>query len=208
MKKKKIFVDMQKVNSCLPLLMEIRGEAIKTKNWGQELSLADFAKAMLCLNPQSSGGRIDKRLSEYLNLIKSDNLNRGDRKSANDEYFEWKGSLFTSSNSILNLVQIRPWQDINYILYVFDMRNLSNVQMQFFFLSKEQMELEIENCKISSAHGTKDSNANHDNIELALRIEADSDLYKRWVRDYGISLDNLFIKLNPIKAKNNGEIIK
>ena len=155
MKKSKPLVDMQKVNSCLPLLMEIRGEASKTKDWGQELSLTDFAKAMLCLNPQSSGGRIDKRLSEHLNLIKSDNPDRGDRKSANDEYFEWKGSFFTSSNSILNLVQIRPWQETNYIYYAFDMRNLGDVKMQFFFLSKEQMELEIDNCKTSAAHGTK-----------------------------------------------------
>lgn len=196
--KNRTLVDMQKINSCLALSMEIRGEAKKNTNWGQELLLPDFIKAMLCLNPQSYGSRIDKRLSEHLNLSKSDNKDRGDRKSANDEYLEWKGSFFTSSNSTLNLVQVRPWQDTNYIYYAFDMRNLSDIKMQFFYLSKDQMILEIENCKTSVAHGTKGSNANHDNIELALRIDANSDLYNRWIQEYGISLDELFVKFNPV----------
>jgi len=192
---------MQKVNSCLPLLMEIRGEASKIKDWGEELALIDFAKAMLCLNSQSYGSRIDKRLSEYLNLLKSNDSDRGDRMSVKKEYYEWKGSFFTSSNITLNLVQLRPWQDTNYIFFVFDMRDLSNVKMQFFYLSKAQMELEISNCKTSMAHGTKSSNANHDNIELALRVDADSDLYNRWVQDYGMSLDELYVQLNSTEPE-------
>lgn len=186
-------VNMLEVNTCLALTQKIRSEANKNKKWGWDLPLIDFAKAMLCLNPQSYGSRVDKRLSEILGLLPTNDQDRGDRKSINGKYLEWKGSFFTSSNTALNLVQIRPWQNIDYIYYAFDMRSLNDIKMQLFYLTKNQMDSEL--VKASSAHGTKESNKDNKNKELALRIEADSNDYNRWVQEYGISLENLISKL-------------
>jgi hypothetical protein len=186
-------VDMAKVNACLTLTQEIRGDASKSKKWGWELSLVDFAKAMLCLNPQSYGGRIDKRLSEDLGLLPTDDKDRGDRMSISGKYVEWKGSFITSSNTALNLVQIRPWQETDYIYYSFDMRDLNDIKMQIFHLNKAQMESELGIA--TSAHGTKTSNLKNANNELAVRVEADSDLYKQWVTKYGISMEKLQLVL-------------
>jgi hypothetical protein len=186
-------VDMTEVNACLTLTQKIRSDASKSKKWGWELPLSDFAKAMLCLNPQSYGGRVDKRLSENLGLESTDDKDRGDRKSINGTYVEWKGSFFTSSNTTLNLVQIRPWQDTDYIYYAFDMRDLSNIKMQLFYLNKIQMQSELAGA--TSAHGTKNSNIDNSNNELAVRIEADSDIYNRWIAEYGVSLEELRARL-------------
>lgn len=202
-KKEKPIVDMTKVNNCLALQSELRGDAGKNKTWAHELPLLDCLKALACLTPQSYGGRIEEKLCSDLGLIRTDDPERGDRKSFTGKYIEFKCSIFTSSNTALNLVQIRPWQDTGYIYAAFDMRDLLNIKTQLFYLDKSQMESELVRCKVSSAHGTKKSNINNTNKEVALRIEADSDLYKDWVANYGISEANLAIKLNVVEIDEN-----
>lgn len=185
-------VDMLQINQCASILQKIRYDASCDKNWGSELPITDFAKAMACLNPQSYGGRIDKRLSDILGLFGTDDQDRGDRRAPNGDYLEWKGSFFTSSNKNLNLVQIRPWQNVNYLFYCFDIRNLDKIIMQLFYLTREQMENEMVAAgTISSSHGTKKANINNANDEKSLRIKADDPVYNRWVKDYGKSLDEL-----------------
>jgi hypothetical protein len=191
---KNLDIDMNEINSCLKIMQKIREDANNNKKWGFDLKLEDFAKAMLCLNPQSYGSRIDNRLSNDLFLSKSDDLDRRDKLTAFGEYIEWKGSIFTSCNSFLNLVQIRPWQNTNYIYYAFDLRDFDNIKIQLFYLNKDQMDLELKNS--SSAHGTKKSNLNNINNELAIRICVDSVQYNDWIKQYGISFENLLLKLN------------
>lgn len=188
--------DISEINLCLPLLQKIRGDAAKNKKWGFDLEPNNFAKAMACLTSQSYGGRIENYFANQLNLERTDDQNRGDRRSILGEYFEMKCSIFNTSNVKLNLVQIRPWQNTGYIFCVFDIRDLNNIQTQLFFLNKNQMELEKTKCKVSSAHGTKITNLNNLHKEEAMRLEADGIIYNRWIVEYGISLERLYSKLN------------
>ena len=160
--------------------------------------MEQFALAMNCLNPQSYGGRIANRLSMELGLSNSDNIDKGDKK-INKLYLEFKGSIITSSNSQLNLVQIRPWQEIDgYIFYMWDIRNIDNIKLYFFYLSINDMRFELKNRKISNAHGTNKANKNNKNIELALRIDINSNDFNYWIKNYYYSLDKLMVKLNEI----------
>jgi len=188
-------LNMKEIKAMLRAGQKLRSQAKMDKKWGYELPLSDFALAMLCLNPQSYGARIDGKVSDLLGLSSSGNLDLGDRKSRNDQYHELKGSLITSSNTQLNLVQIRLWQEVDYIIYCFDVRDIDVVKARFFYLSKSQMEKETICGKAQSAHGTKIANANNANKELALRLEIDDPLFARWIKDYGVSLDVLKNKL-------------
>jgi len=187
---------MSEIDDFLKLSQKIRGDAAADNKWGWDLSFPDFMKAMACLNPQSSGGRIENRLSNLLGLTRTNNPDRGDRRSKNLEYIEFKGSIITSSNKNLNLVQIRPWQDVNYIFYIYDIRDMSAPILRLLSLNKEQMSSEVIKCGVTSAHGTKTANSDNHNIELALRLEADSIDYIRWITNYNVTLEALQNKYN------------
>lgn len=187
----KNIIDIVEIRTCNKLLSKIRSEAISNKKYGWDLPLTEFAEVMLCLNPQAYGTRIESRISDMLGLLRSDNKDCGDKMTKDGEYIEWKGSFFTSSNINLNLLQIRLWQETSYIFYAFDMRNFDNITLQFFYLTKDQIELERAICGTTSSHGTKEANLNNSNIELTIRIEAEDKNYNRWVKSYGKSIDEL-----------------
>lgn len=177
-------------------------QKIKTKfaeepNFGFDLSDEQFALCMLCINPQSSGIRIANKISNNLKLFSSGNLDRGDTKSSSGKYQEIKGSLITTTNTLLNIVQIRPWQNIDgYIIYCYDVRDTNNVKIKYFYLTKQQMKNEMVKCGTTSAHGTVKANANNTNRELALRLDVDGNNFARWSKEYAISLDCLRSKLS------------
>jgi hypothetical protein len=189
-------VNISEIKTAAKIMQKIRETAgLNKKNWGWELSLEDFALAMSILNPQSYGNRIDNRIADILELMPTNNKDRGDKKSFNSEHHELKGSLITCSNLVLNMVQIRPWQNVNYIIYCFDVRDIDNINTQFFYLTKNQMKNEMVRCGSTSAHGTKNANLSNKHKELALRLEIYNSNYFRWINEYGISLEDLKIKL-------------
>lgn len=195
-RKSSIEINMLEIKAISKPLQNVRAAAAKdTKHWGWELSWADFALAMSILSGQTYGTRIANRITHELGLTSSGDLDRGDSKSPNDEHEEIKGSLITSSNTALNLVQIRPWQDVNYIIYCFDVRDADNVITQFFYLTKQQMEKEMATCGTTSAHGTYNANLVNKHKELALRLDVDDPNYARWVKEYGVSLEDLEVKI-------------
>lgn len=196
-RKDKPVADIEEIDIALPIMQKVRRDSSQNSKWAFELPINKFIKAMSMLHPQSYGARIEEYICKHcLKLKRTDNKDRGDRKSINGEYYEHKVSIFSSTNTALNLVQIRPWQDTGYIFSAFDIRDLNNIKTQLFLLNKNQFEIEENKCKISSAHGSKSANLGNSKQEKAMRIEVDSDNYNRWVNEYGISLNNLYIKLN------------
>ena len=181
-------IDMIEINSCLSLLHKIRANAHKDTEYGFYLPEKDFLKVMSCLNLGSYGSRIANYIAKKLNINSSDNKDLGDYVAfiSNEDgitskiYIECKISLFTSSNKSLNLVQIRPWQNTAYIFAGIDMCNHDNISIQLFYLTKQQMESE----KQSTAHGKMSP-------ETSIRPKLGTDLYNRWVKEYGISLEAL-----------------
>jgi len=154
----------------------------KDKSFGFNLPIRDFITLMQMLTPQSYGSRIQGRLIKELGFkpIKA-TKNSGDCIDTFGDEWEIKASIITKSNNRLNMVQIRPWQDVGYICVAFDTR-VEPSEIEVYRLDGNQMKEECEKLKASSAHGTKTANENNKNIELRIDINIDKNdvNYQRW----------------------------
>lgn len=153
---------------------------LNTQSWSY------FIKAMSYLNPQSYGVYIAKRLIRELNLTETHaKKGKGDFVDHFGDHYELKVSLSIEEQPKINLVQIRPWQKTNYYFIGFVIKN-GVVYSYCFKLSHEQMANEIKLTNMGSAHGTKDSLVNNENIELrkTIDINANDNTFKRWFLNY------------------------
>jgi hypothetical protein len=154
----------------------------KDDKWMADSDWEEFILLMNLKNPQSYGSLIQNRIIKVMNGDKvKPSLNRGDIK-INNEYFEIKASILTPTNKVMNLVQIRLWQDIaGYCCFAFDVRVKNNFQIHQYYLTHDEMVSEVELLG-SSAHGTKIITAENKHNEKAIRIAIeDSDPnFMRW----------------------------
>jgi len=174
---------LEKIREAIYTQSLVRSITSKDNDAGMDLPIEDFILVMQMLTPQSYGSRLEKRLIKQLgfNRIKSDK-NMGDCEDSFGDQWEIKSSIINISNDCLNMVQIRPWQDIKgYIVVVFDTR-IDPIDIQVYRLDKNQMDKECDLCSANSAHGTKNANKNNKNVELRFSIKIDkSDIaFQRW----------------------------
>lgn len=113
-------------------------------------------------------------------------LGRGDLLYKN-KYAEIKVSILNDSNNVLNLVQLRLYQEIDYYIFMALDNREDKVKVYYYLLSKEDMEREVLICKASNAHGTKEANNENNNKELRLSISIDDKNrdFVRWNELYG-----------------------
>lgn len=172
----------------------IKSDIYSDVHYGLNFPIKEFIKCMVFLNPQSYGSRIEKRIILDLNgKSVAASEDKGDMVSNSNQYTEIKASLLTGSNNFLNLVQIRPWQDLNYyFLIAFDLLNLDNFKIHAFLLKKEDMLKEIELLNFNSAHGTKKAIKDNKNIEYrySLKIDESNEIFIRWKKMYGVDYYN------------------
>ena len=143
----------------------------------EEISEQDFYKISSVLTPQSRSPLwqnyfIKKHDCERV----SKDENRGDFKK-NGRYYEYKCSGYNQNNSV-NMVQIRPWQDCDYII-----QSISNDEATTFVLTHADMMLEMKELKASRAHGTR-ALVNNENIEYRMTLKRDSADWNRWINNY------------------------
>ena len=105
------------------------------------------------------------------------NEDRGDFKK-NGRYYEYKSSGYNQTNSV-NIVQIRPWQDCDYII-----QSISDDRATTFVLTHAEMMLETEKLKATSAHGTKTALADNVTKELRMTLKRYSVDWDRWINHY------------------------
>jgi hypothetical protein len=114
----------------------------------------DLFQIISPLSPQSKGPKQEKRIVDMLGgqKIKS-TADKGDYVDKNGDFFEIKCSTPSKDGLVLNMVQIRLHQKIEYYMCFFiDDINYNNNFA--FILSKEQMKTEVEKIG-ASAHGAK-----------------------------------------------------
>ena len=104
------------------------------------------------------------------------NEDRGDFKK-NGMYYEYKSSGYNQNNSV-NMIQIRLWQDCDYII-----QSISDDGATTFVLTHTEMKLEMEKLKASRAHGTQ-ALVNNENIEYRMTLKRDSAHWNRWINNY------------------------
>ena len=105
------------------------------------------------------------------------NEDRGDFKK-NGMYYEYKSSGYNQNNSV-NMIQIRLWQDCDYII-----QSISDDGAITFVLTRAEMELEIKKLKAASAHGTKKALEFNKNKELRMSLKRNSADWNRWINSY------------------------
>jgi len=158
----------------------------KDEQWMDNCDWEEFTLLMSLKNPQSYGALIQNRIIKKLNGQKvKPSLNRGDILLNND-YHEIKASILTPTNNVMNLVQIRLWQEIKgYLCFAFDIRTKNKFNIFQFYLSHDQMFEEVKMLG-SSAHGTKIVTAENTHNEKAIRINIDDNdpNFMRWKSIY------------------------
>lgn len=110
--------------------------------------------------------------------------NKGDYIDSNGKFFELKCSA-TNESQTINILQIRPWQNVDYYRIIFfDLDD--STKSKSYVLTKEEMLNEVSQigCAI---HGTKESNKDNQNIEYAIHLP----LLNEWDEKY---IDNDFLK--------------
>jgi hypothetical protein len=175
----------EEITTALRVLNEVRTESAGNPLYGFEDNFDDFVTKLLFLTPQSYGARLQAYLIKRFGLKPATSKDSGDFVDQFNQPHELKASLITPTNDNLNLVQIRPWQDVDYYCVAIDTRS-APYKEYVFVLNKEQMLEETFTLRATAAHGTKTANENNNKIELRMSVPiADNDpTFERWKKLY------------------------
>ena len=176
---KSILNDIDKVREVIDKVLSIKDYLISL-TLEKEISEKEFYQITSMLTPQSRSSLWEKYYIKKHNgkKIKATE-NSGDFIIAGKVY-EYKASGFNVDN-VLHLVQIRIWQDCNYLI-----QSIQKERIYTFDLSHKQMKKELSLCHAASAHGTRKANYDNKNIELRLTIDIGGQHWKRWLKNYQV----------------------
>ncbi len=167
--------ESRKVKNCA---FSIRKKLIDLTLEEQVISEQEFYRISSVLSPQSRSPLWEKYFIKKHDCEKvNKNDDRGDFKK-NGTYYEYKSSGYNQTNSV-NMVQIRPWQNCDYII-----QSISDDGATTFVLTHADMMLEMENLKATPAHGTKKALEDNENIEYRMTLKRDSTDWDRWINKY------------------------
>lgn len=169
------------------LKRECLEDIVTNPEWGEGRPWDEFILGMSILASQSYGHRCARRLANHFGLSKSFDVDRGDYVSKRGKYYEVKCSIIQDhGNQRLNMVQLRPWQDVDYIFGAFDASNFSRSLV--FMLTKQEVLTEMPLLHATPAHGTKKANLDNDKIEyrMDLLIKSSNQHCKRWLSSYRV----------------------
>lgn len=176
-----------RLDALIGLLDQVRADAAGAAEYGFSDPWPVFLRRMRLLTPQSYGTRIQNRFAAERGLqVVPASLDRGDVVDGDGGHWEVKASMVTATNRQVNVVQIRPWQDIvgYHVLVATDTFELVHLQ-----LSKAQMAAELDLIG-SNAHGTDLVAQANTHREYAIRFPWTPDdgesTAARWVARYAV----------------------
>lgn len=177
------------IEIALQILREIKENSSKDTKYGFNDEWTTFIKKMQFLSPKAFGTRIQNRIIEKNEFEKvSAFYDKGDFKK-DGEYFEFKTTILTPSNKGANFVNIRPYQQIKgYYCLVID-TNISPYETTQFYLTKEQMDKELELFKANASNGTMEANKENKNVSYRFTIDfsTKNESSVRWISKYRIN---------------------
>lgn len=149
------------------------------------LDIKDFIYHILHLTPQSYGCKIEKFIiNKIKGLSINSKLGKGD-VLINNKSFEIKSSIITNTNKSLNMVQIRPWQNVDgYIIAYFNV--VDDFEYNIIMIPKKEFLSDIYSKNVHSAHGTKTVSEENGLVELRLSLKYDDPLLNKWKESYSI----------------------
>ncbi len=159
-------------------VVSIRKKLIDLTIEEQVISEHDFYKISSVLSTQSRSPLWENYFIKKHNCEKVNrNEDRGDFKK-NGIFYEYKSSGYNQDDS-LHLLQIRPWQDCDYII-----QSISDDGATTFVLTHAEMMLEMDKLKASPAHGTRKALEDNKTIEYMMTVKRGSADWDRWINNY------------------------
>jgi len=140
----------------------------------------DLYRYLYTLNPQKSTHIFETIILKDFDLeVVSQQLDRGDYKTKDGKYLEVKISVIDSKDDVINIVQIRPHQDL-YGYLVFAIDYISDITHPIlYFLTSKQMKLEIKKHGTPS-HGVKDKPKTYPEFSIRIPIDNHNGILKEW----------------------------
>lgn len=168
-------------------------EQYSKKHWGLDLSLEDLALVSATYpSAQQYGPKFEKWINHNLGWenVKS-SLGRGDSKLPGRNIFiEQKWNIRTDCGP--GGLQHRFWQDIDYYLYGHVDDSIStDITVDLYLLTKQQVQEEASLLKAVPTHGTKHANTLNENIEYSMGVGYNSEDHVRWKNKYKVTLEDL-----------------
>lgn len=163
------------------ILMEVKNIRRMNKDDLIKKDWDDFLLHCALLNPQSYGAIIEKKFRIVNGLPKIPaKENKGDVFNPRDgKNYEVKSS-YLSSDGGYSLVQIRPWQNVDYYILLVDIKD-EKVIKKFFVLTHDEMIKEVELLG-GAAHGTKEIIT--EDVHVEKRITLVQKDIERWEKIY------------------------
>lgn len=159
-------------------VVSIRKQLIDLTIEEQVISEHDFYKISSILSTQSRSPLWENYFIKKHDCERvSKNEDRGDLKK-NGRYYEYKSSGYNQDDSV-HLLQIRPWQDCDYII-----QSISDDGATTFVLTHAEMMLEMDKLKASPAHGTPKALEDNKIIEYMMTVKRGSADWDRWINNY------------------------
>ncbi|MDE0010414.1 MAG: hypothetical protein OXU36_04680 [Candidatus Poribacteria bacterium] len=159
-------------------VVSIRKQLIDLTIEEQVISEHDFYKISSILSTQSRSPLWENYFIKKHDCERvSKNEDRGDLKK-NGKYYEYKSSGYNQDDSV-HLLQIRPWQDCDYII-----QSISDDGATTFVLTHAEMMLEMDKLKASPAHGTRKALEDNKTIEYMMTVKRGSADWDRWINNY------------------------
>ena len=156
----------------------IRNQLIDLTLEKQKISEQDFYKISSVLSTQARSPLWENYFIKKHDCERvSKNEDRGDLKK-NGKYYEYKSSGYNQDDSV-HLLQIRPWQDCDYII-----QSISDDGATTFILTHAEMMLEMDRLKASPAHGTRKALEDNKTIEYMMTVKRGSADWDRWINNY------------------------
>ena len=168
---------LQSVRNVISAVREIRPHLIDWALAGR-ISETDFYRISSILTPQSRSPLWQNYFIRKHSCVKVTASSNQCDLEKNGKYYEYKASGFNEGD-VLHVVQIRPWQECNYIV-----QSISDNGAITFLLTHDQMVEETRLLKATSAHGTKAVTEASDHVELRFTIALSSEHWMRWCRRY------------------------
>jgi hypothetical protein len=130
-------------------------------------------------SPQKRTGFIEDKMRRLFSWkkVKASEA-KGDYIDKDGKYFELKCSS-TNDFNLINLLQIRPWQEVDYyrVIY-FDLDEPR--KSKSYILSKNEMIAEIEKYG-AATHGTKNTNKSNGKIEYSIHLPIENEWDKQFL---------------------------
>jgi hypothetical protein len=174
--------NISNINELLNEIIEIK-KTLRVSIDLQKINEDVFLKFLLqTKTPQSYGALFEKRFIYRNNLVKNHQKDEiGDFYDINKKRnIEYKVSILKVDKKLINIVQIRPQQNVDYIIHAINnLDEFNPTTEKIFYLTKNDMINECKNMKAGSAHGKREIAK-----ELRLDIIYRSDNWNRWCNNY------------------------